>query len=92
MTATAEQVQEFQQTGFIVLPGFLCATQVAEMLEQVQRFVTDVIPTLAPEEAFYEDKSDLATLKQIHRMCEHDSFFAKQMSGELFRPLAESLL
>lgn len=92
MTATAEQVQEFQQTGFIVLPGFLCATQVAEMLEQVQRFVTDVIPTLAPEEAFYEDKSDLVTLKQIHRMCEHDSFFAKQMSGERFRPLAESLL
>ena len=80
MTATAEQVQNFNKQA--QYPGStLCATQAVEMLEQVQRFVTDVIPTLAPEEAFYEDKSDLATLKQIHRMCEHDSFFAKQMSG-----------
>ena len=92
MVITSEDLIRFQQDGFVVLRKYLNADEVSEMLDQVQRFVDDVIPTLSAEEAFYEEKSRPETLKQIHRMCEHDSFFADQMTGDRFRPLAESLL
>ena len=82
----------FQQHGYVVLREYLSAEQINRMLIEVQRFVEEVIPQLAPEEAFYEDKTRHETLKQIHRMCEHDSFFAEQMTGTRFRPLAEVLL
>lgn len=62
------------------------------MLNEVRRFTDEIIPTLNPEEAFYEDKARPETLKQIHRMCEHDSFFAEQINGPKFLPLAQSLL
>ena len=89
---TAEQLEHFQQRGYVVLREYLSGAEVAEMLSEVHRFIDDVIPTLASEEAFYEDKSRPETLKQIHRMCEYDSFFTQQMTGPRFLPLAQALL
>ncbi len=89
---TSGDLLHFQQQGYVVLREYLSAGEANQMLLEVQRFVEKVIPQLAPEEAFYEDKSRPETLKQIHRMCEHDSFFSEQMTGARFRPLAEALL
>ena len=89
---TTELLEHFQQQGYVVLREYLSGDEVAEMLNEVQRFINDVIPTLASEEAFYEDKSRPETLKQIHRMCEYDSFFTNQMTGPRFLPLAQALL
>lgn len=89
---TSEQLTHFQQQGYVVLRKYLSTAEVREMLNEVQRFIDDVIPGLDPEEAFYEDKSRPETLKQIHRMCEHDRFFAEQMLGPRFLPLARTLL
>ncbi len=92
MTITPEQLKQYQTDGFVVLRRYLSNDEVEEMVEQVRRFVDEIIPQLDPEEAFYEDKTCLETLKQIHRMCEHDAYFAEQMQGERFQPLAQQLL
>lgn len=56
---TAEQLEHFQQRGYVVLREYLSGAEVAEMLSEVHRFIDDVIPTLASEEAFYEDNHGL---------------------------------
>lgn len=81
----------FLQDGFVAVPSFLDAAEVAATLEQLDRFITKRVPDLPPEHVFYEDKSDPSTLKQLQRLQEYDPWFATLMHGKP-RILAESLL
>jgi len=91
MEKQSASVRAFNDDGFVAIPSFFNAVELAEIEINLDRFVREVVPTLAPTEVFYEDKDRLDSLKQIQRMHEHDSFFGHLYRGKPKR-LAEELL
>jgi phytanoyl-CoA hydroxylase len=74
-----------------VLPGFLPVADLATLRSELDRYIAEVVPTLASTEAFYEDRQRPETLKQLQRMgC--DSFFADYQRHPRWCALAEQLL
>lgn len=83
---------QFQQDGYVFIPGFLSANEMAELHEHIRQFMHDVVPGLPPERAFYERKDDPSTLKQLFNMFEYDPYFAQLMNDSTFSDLASLVL
>jgi phytanoyl-CoA hydroxylase len=83
----------FDELGYVVLRGFLSVAEVAEARRELDRYITEVIPTIPVDYVFYEDKSDPATLKQLPNMQEHDAYFEHMLRGDTrFHRLAKWLV
>ena len=65
----------YDRDGYVVIPEFLSAEELAELKENLDRYVCDVVPHRPDTDAFYQDRSQPETLRQMHRM-ECDSYFA----------------
>ena len=83
--------ETFEQDGFVAVPNFCDAGQLAGIEDALRRFIGDRLDKLPSEHVFYEDTADPGTLKQIQRLHEHDNFFGEYMDGAP-RRLAEELL
>lgn len=84
--------RDFDRDGYVRVPGVLSAGEIAEIHQQVERYVCDVGPTLPREHILYEDKARPDTLKQLPRMHEHDAWFNALIQQGAMRDLAEQLL
>ena len=82
----------FLADGYVMLPGFYSGDELAELLENLARFIHDVVPTMPPEAVFYEDRTDRCTLKQLQQMGRFDPWFHELFIAGRFRALAETLL
>lgn len=82
----------FESDGYVALPGFLNATELATLCGRLDRYLLDIVPTLPPEHVFYEDKQRPETLKQLQVMHRYDPYFAELFGGGPLVELAESLL
>lgn len=81
----------FERDGFVAVEGFFSDSELIEIEAALDRFIREVNPTLPASDVFYEDKSNLSSLKQIQRMHEYDEFFDQLINGKP-RRLAEELL
>ncbi len=73
---------EFNLDGYVSIPAFFSAEELAEINENKERFIRDVVPTMPESEVYYDDKSDLSTLKQLQLMWKYDSFFDNLMAPD----------
>ena len=87
-----ELSRAFRTDGFVAVGRFVTQDGLAELTENVNRFIHNVLPRLPAEQVFYEDKSAPGTLKQIQQMGDHDQWFCELFENGPFRQLAESLL
>ena len=93
MSLDTEALQRsFAESGFVRLSAFVDREELKEVNERVDHFVETVVPRLPNNTVYYEDKDDLASLKQVQRLHEHDSHFARLLSGSRFEELAALLL
>ena len=83
---------QFADDGFAVIRTFLGCDEVDEFNREVERYITNVIPKLPPEEAFYEVKGDLSTLKQLPRIDQNDAYFHGFHRHQRMSELAAHLL
>jgi phytanoyl-CoA hydroxylase len=81
----------FENDGFVAVPGFLADAPLAECLANLDRYIADRLPSLPREHAFYENRGDPASLKQLQQMHRHDAWFRDLIHGAPMR-LAETLL
>ena len=81
----------FEQDGFVAVPRFCDAAGLQALEAALARFIAERVPALPVEHVFYEDKTDVGTLKQIQRMHEHDEYFGDFFEGKPKR-LAEEIL
>ncbi len=83
---------DYDRDGFVALPGFVSGHALTAIEENLQRFIQDRVPTLPREHAFYEDKDNPDTLKQLQNLQEYDPFFGALMADGSFHALAECVL
>lgn len=86
-----QYTEAFDRDGFVVVPGFLTGDEFEELKRNLERYISDVVPSLPGTEAFYQDPNQPQTLKQLQRM-ERDSYFEAMMSQPRWIELAEALL
>ncbi|MBI84606.1 MAG: phytanoyl-CoA dioxygenase [Planctomycetaceae bacterium] len=86
-----ERKRALEEDGFVTIPGFLSGERFEEILALVERYVTEVVPSLPPEQAFYQQDGKPETLKQIENMEEYEPLRRWMYSGP-FHDVATSLL
>jgi phytanoyl-CoA hydroxylase len=82
----------YDRDGYVIVRQFLPPADFAELRDNVDRYVREVVPGLPATDAFYDvDKSRPETLKQLHRM-DQDPFFAGYVRHPRWVALAEALV
>jgi phytanoyl-CoA hydroxylase len=87
----ADSKMAFDRNGFVIVRELLSADDFCNLTENVDRYLRDVVPSLPPDDAFYEDRARPETLKQLHRM-EQDSYFAAYCQHPRWQLLADALV
>ncbi|MBM3279719.1 MAG: phytanoyl-CoA dioxygenase family protein [Candidatus Handelsmanbacteria bacterium] len=94
MTAQAQYPQlkpAYDQDGFVVVRDFLGEGELAELKENLDRYIREVVPTLPPTAAFFQDRERPETLKQMQHMGV-DPYFAAYPRQARWVALAEALV
>jgi phytanoyl-CoA hydroxylase len=84
--------QDFERDGYCIIRNHLSTQETAQVRENVERFVSDVLPGLPKDKAYYEDKDDAGTLMRLQGMMEDDDYFGELYRSEQFLGLADHLL
>ena len=92
MDLTPDLLRSFKEKGYVLVKGFLSAEEIAAVNEHLHQLIKEKVPAMPPEHAFYEDKNNLATLKQLQVLFNYDPFFAEMMFDSKFERLAAFLL
>ena len=82
----------YAEEGFLCIRNFIHGDELEELRANIQRFLDEVLPTLPNDHVFYEDKSNVRSLKQIQHLEDHDPWFHRAFTAGVFRTLAEFLL
>ncbi len=83
--------QAYAEHGFVIVRQLLANEELAELRENLDRYIRDVVPTLPEGDAFYQDRTRPETLKQLQRMgC--DPFFRDYAQHPKWAVLAEALV
>jgi phytanoyl-CoA hydroxylase len=81
----------YDRDGFVVVRQFMQGERLAQLREQLDRYIRDVVPTLPPTAAFYQDRAKPETLKQMQHM-EVDPFFRDYVQDPQWVTLGEALV
>ena len=73
---------KFQTDGFVSLPGFFDADEIETIRQNKERFVRNIVPTMPEAQVYYDDKSDVSTLKQLQNMEKLDPFFGALLDSK----------
>jgi len=83
--------QSYDQQGFVIVRRLLGDADFAELRENLDRYVHEVVPNLPDADAFYHDRARPETLKQLQRMgC--DPFFRDYVRHPKWMALAQALV
>lgn len=81
----------YDNDGYVVIRGFLSPDELHGLQSNLDRYIDQVVPTLADGDAFYEDRTRPETLKQLNRL-QQDPYFADYVLHSRWTMLAEALL
>jgi phytanoyl-CoA hydroxylase len=82
----------FDREGFAVLKGFLSPGEVAEVLDRLDRYIREIVPTLPSHDVLYEDRNDPASMFRLERMEHYDPYFKGLFLDDRFLTLARTFL
>ena len=83
--------QFYDEHGFVIVRQLLGNEEFAELRENLDRYIRDVVPKLPDADAFYQDRARPETLKQLQRMgC--DPWFLDYARHPKWMALAQALV
>ncbi len=82
----------FERDGHVCLAQYLAGDSFAELQENLERYIREIVPNLSAKLAFFENPEDPSTLKQMQYMQDEDPFFAEYCRRDCFVKLAETFL
>ena len=83
---------DFARDGWVIIRNFLSPQEVAELEQNLCRYIDQIVPGLLPPDALYETKGRPETLKHMQFMHKNDAFFAEFDRRNQYKGLAETLL
>ncbi len=83
--------QQYDEHGFVIVRQLLNPAEFGELTASLDRYIREVVPTLADSHAFYQDRSKPETLKQMQHMG-GDAFFRDYVHHPKWKALAEALI
>ncbi|MBI2479785.1 MAG: phytanoyl-CoA dioxygenase family protein [Planctomycetia bacterium] len=83
--------QQYDRDGFVVARNFLDREALRELTTNLDRYIQEIVPHLPSADAFYQDRSNPETLKQLQHMGQ-DSFFDDYRRDQRWKALAELLI
>ena len=81
----------YDQHGFVIVRQLLGSQDFAELNENLDRYIREVVPTLPDGDAFYQDRARPETLKQMQRMGV-DPYFREYVHHPKWKALAEAMI
>ena len=88
---TSSRISKYKEEGYLLFPSFLNQVEIQECKQRIDNYIDKIAPKIPGTEAFYEDKNDNSSLKQLQRMHEHDPWFHELFNGKP-KQLAQQLL
>jgi ectoine hydroxylase-related dioxygenase (phytanoyl-CoA dioxygenase family) len=85
-------MDEFQRDGYVALTPLFDGEKMAEINQNVARYIQDVMPTMPATQVYYENHDNKETLKQLQRLFEYDDYFHQLMHTGIVRQIAETVL
>jgi phytanoyl-CoA hydroxylase len=86
-----ELQRRYDEQGFAIAEQFLTAEYVTEVSNNLDRYITEIVPTLSPMDVFFEDKSARNQIRMLPRMCENDEYFHSLLHEGPMREIASLL-
>ncbi|MFT6301242.1 MAG: phytanoyl-CoA hydroxylase [Granulosicoccus sp.] len=86
------QQKSFSDEGYLAINPLFDDAKIAEINQELERFIVDVVPTMPTTHVYYEDKADSSSLKQLQNIFQYDSYFNDLMTMGTIRSMAEELL
>ena len=83
--------QDYDRDGFVIVRNFLPAADFKLLTDNLDRYISQVVPTLPATAAFYHDPSRAETLRQLNHM-QGDPFFDQYQHHPAWNKLAELLV
>ena len=83
--------QDYDRDGFVIVRDFLQGNDLCELASNQDRYIRDIVPTLPDNAAFFHDRDDAQSLKQLQHM-ERDTFFDEYRQHPHWCELAELLV
>jgi len=87
----AQLRESFQKNGYVVVPNFLENDELNIVYERLTKLIVATQKKQNYEHAFYANKQDKNSLKQLHRI-EEDDFFKNYSASTKWSSLASALL
>ena len=84
--------RDFKENGYLLIRGFFSSRQTKGMLENVQRYIREVVPTLDETVVFHADKDKPETLFRTEALDQHDDWFDRLNHDDRITTLAKRLL
>jgi phytanoyl-CoA hydroxylase len=82
----------FDRDGFIAIRPLFDAARMAEINRELDRYLSECVPQMAPTEVYYEDKADRTTVKQMMYLERYDPYFEALLGDSVIHDLAETVL
>ena len=84
--------ESYDRDGFVVVRNFLSPDEYEPLFAVLDRFIREVVPSIPDEAAFYQDKSQPETLKQMQHMEKFEPYFEEYRSHPKWNALASTLI
>lgn len=82
---------DFDRDGFAVIRAFYSPQETRDLIENVDRYITQIVPTLPAEAVYYEGKHPDSVMR-LETMERYDVYFDKLLRSERYVHLASALL
>jgi phytanoyl-CoA hydroxylase len=83
---------KFDEDGFVIVRRLFDPAQLQEIKAQLDRYITQVVPTLPKDAAFFDDYSKPETLRKMQQIDQRDPWFKTFMNEGPHVPMLEYFL
>lgn len=92
MVLTSEQLQEFNENGFIVLRNFASQTLCDAILKKAKQHLQEKQAPIESEQEYLQNDDTTITVRRLRQVYQRENIFKEWMTHEKIRPILKQIL
>ena len=84
--------KSYEEDGFVIIRNLLNPEEFKKFSDNLDRYVSEVVPTLPKDQAFFDDYSKPETLRKMQSLNRHDYWFQNFMQNGKHVAIQEYLM